>query len=55
MDNLPLMANRRRCTCHICGKEGARIHRVSRSYGSGDSLAQHFQFRWVGAYNLTCD
>jgi YgiT-type zinc finger domain-containing protein len=24
--------------CDICGKEGARIHRVSRSYGKGESL-----------------
>lgn len=24
--------------CDICGKEGARIRRVSRSYGKGESL-----------------
>lgn len=24
--------------CDICGKEGARIRRVSRGYGKGDSL-----------------
>ena len=25
-------------TCDICGKTGARIRRVSRSYGKGDAL-----------------
>ena len=25
-------------TCDICGKEGTRIRRVSRSYGKGESL-----------------
>ncbi len=24
--------------CDICGKEGARIRRVSRSYGKGEQL-----------------
>ncbi len=24
--------------CDICGKEGARVRRVSRSYGKGESL-----------------
>lgn len=25
-------------TCDICGEEGARVRRVSRSYGKGDGL-----------------
>jgi len=27
-----------RMVCDICGKKGARMHRVSRSYGKGDDL-----------------
>lgn len=25
-------------TCDICGKDGARVRRISRSYGKGESL-----------------
>jgi YgiT-type zinc finger domain-containing protein len=33
------MAGKRRyVVCDICGKKGARIRRVSRSYGKGDNL-----------------
>lgn len=32
------MSNMNKLVCDICGKEGARIRRISRSYGKGKDL-----------------
>ena len=32
------MASAQTVVCDICGKRGARVRRVSRSYGKGESL-----------------
>src|SRR5512145_1537793 len=35
---VPAMTRRTTMVCDICGEEGARIRRVSRSYGKGENL-----------------
>jgi len=32
------MATRKGITCDVCGKRGARVHRVTRTYGRGAKL-----------------